>query len=60
MKKRLIIAIGVVLTAVILLGYCVYDLSIQNGQDTVIRITQKDVNGTPISVSSRSHNAKST
>jgi len=52
MKKRLIIAIGVVLTAVILLGYCVYDLSIQNGQDTVIRITQKDVNGTPISVSS--------
>jgi len=52
MKKSVTIVIGGVIAALVLLGYCVYDLAIQNGQDTVIRITQTDANGTPISASS--------
>ncbi|AVK62249.1 polysaccharide biosynthesis protein [Lactobacillus sp. CBA3605] len=48
MKKRLAVIIVGMLGFIAILGYSIYAISIQKGQDTVIQIYQKDENGTPI------------
>lgn len=52
MKKRLIIVIGSLIVLLMILSYSIYSVSIQNGQDTTLKIYQNDANGTPITTSS--------
>lgn len=48
MKKKVVFFAGILIGLLGLLGYSIYALSIQKGQDTVTRVYQNDVNGTPI------------
>lgn len=48
MKKRLIVVISGLIFLLAVVGYSIYSISIQNGQDTVLQIYQKDMNGTPV------------
>lgn len=48
MKKRLILVISGLILLMAGVGYSIYSISIQNGQDTALYIYQNDMNGTPI------------
>ncbi|RRK09473.1 hypothetical protein D1831_12410 [Lactiplantibacillus garii] len=48
MKKRLTMVLGLLVAIAGLVGYMAYSQSIQYGQDTVIRVEQRDENDVPI------------